>query len=286
VRTGPDHLASLALPAIAHLTHGHYVVLYAVSPIQVTAGDPPAGIVTLEAGASRRSWSGNVLLVVRPGETALLPGPAGPLSGAAMTPESTFDTFQLHAYLESMRAGDRGAADAFLRRVSGRLERLAHDMLRGFPNVRGWADTDDVLQGALLRLLHSLHAIQPESTRHFATLAALHIRRELLDLARHFRNQLNQPGAAPGDQDAEGAGDMADPASDLVDDLDQWCSFHEQVDQLPVEEREVVSLTFYHGWTQRQIADLFGVDERTIRRRWHSAAHKLSKLLGGRLPDA
>ena len=27
-------------------------------------------------------------------------------------------------------------------------------------------------------------------------------------------------------------------------------------------------LTFYHGWTQAEIAELFQVDERTIRRRW------------------
>ena len=35
------------------------------------------------------------------------------------------------------------------------------------------------------------------------------------------------------------------------------------MDQLPIEEQEVVGLTFYNGWTQAQIADLFGVDERT-----------------------
>ena len=46
-------------------------------------------------------------------------------------------------------------------------------MLRGFPNVRRWADTDDVLQSALMRLLHTLQATRPEDTRHFADLAAL-----------------------------------------------------------------------------------------------------------------
>jgi hypothetical protein len=53
-----------------------------------------------------------------------------------MTPDPSFDTVQLHGYLERLRAGDRAATDAFLRRLCGRLERLARSMLRGFPNVR------------------------------------------------------------------------------------------------------------------------------------------------------
>jgi RNA polymerase sigma factor (sigma-70 family) len=214
------------------------------------------------------------------------PAPAGPSPRAAMTADSSFDTLQLHDYLDRYRAGDRAATDAFLRRVCGRLERLARSMLRGFPSVRRWADTDDVLQSALMRLLRTLQATRPESTRHFANLAALHIRRELIDLARHFRNRLDRPGGAADSQDGDGAADPVDPGSDAADELDLWTAFHEQVDQLPAEEREVVGLTFYHGWAQAQIAELFQVDERTVRRRMRSAALKLTGALGGRLPQS
>jgi RNA polymerase sigma-70 factor (ECF subfamily) len=135
-----------------------------------------------------------------------------------------------------------------------------------------------------MRLLHTLQATQPENTRHFANLAALHIRRELLDLARQFRNCLDRPqGAARAG--GEGAAERPDPDSAVAEDLDLWSAFHEQVEQLPEEEREVVSLTFYHGWTQTQIAELFQVDERTVRRRWRAAARKLTEALGGRLPQ-
>ena len=82
---------------------------------------------------------------------------------AAMTPEASFNTVQLHSYLDALRAGDRGAADMFLRRVSARLERLARSMLRSFPNVGRWVDADDVLQNALLRLFHTLQTTTPES---------------------------------------------------------------------------------------------------------------------------
>ena len=156
-------------------------------------------------------------------------------------------------------------------------------MLRSFPNVGRWVDADDVLQNALLRLFHTLQTTTPESMRHFVNLAALQIRRELLDLARHFRNRLDQP--AGGSTCDDGAVEATDRHSEAASDLDRWSAFHEQVDQLPIEEREVIGLTFYHGWTQIQIAELFGVDERTIRRRWRSACLKLSEALGSQFPQ-
>jgi RNA polymerase sigma-70 factor (ECF subfamily) len=57
--------------------------------------------------------------------------------------------------LNHIRQGDTTASDELLRSVCGRLETLARKMLRGFPKVRRWAQTDDVLQNALMRLLRS-----------------------------------------------------------------------------------------------------------------------------------
>jgi RNA polymerase sigma-70 factor (ECF subfamily) len=196
-----------------------------------------------------------------------------------MEPDPVLDTARMHDYLGRMQAGDQEAAGALIRAVGGRLERLARRMLRGFPNVRRWADSDDVLQGALVRLLRTLRAVKPAGTRDFVNLAAVHVRRELLDLARRFRHRVG----APGD---EGTEEVPDPAAAGAADLDLWAAFHEQVERLPAEEREVVGLRFYHGWPPAQVAELFGVDERTVRRRWRSACLKLSEALGGRLPEA
>ena len=49
--------------------------------------------------------------------------------------------------------------------------------------------------------------------------------------------------------------------------------------RLPVREREVVGLVFYHGWTQGQVAELFQVDVRTVRRWWESAMVTLHREL-------
>jgi DNA-directed RNA polymerase specialized sigma24 family protein len=47
------------------------------------------------------------------------------------------------------------------------------------------------------------------------------------------------------------------------------------------EEREVVSLLFYHGWKQAEVAELLGVTVRTVQRRWQAALVKLHGLLHG-----
>lgn len=189
--------------------------------------------------------------------------------------DSSLDTLQLQRYVARWQAGDRAAADELLQVVGGRLERLARRMLRGFPNVQCWAETADVLQGSLVRLLNSLRRLQPESTRHFANLAAVHVRRELLDLARRYARRDQTPLSL-----GEEIADRRD------DDLELWCRFHEAVERLPEDEHEVVGLVFYHGWTSGQAAEILGVAERTVRRRWASACGKLHEDLGGHLPSA
>jgi RNA polymerase sigma-70 factor (ECF subfamily) len=191
------------------------------------------------------------------------------------------DTLWLHDRVGRVRVGDRDAADELIRAVSLRLERLARRMLRDFPAVRASADTGDVLQGALLRLVNALRDLRPDSTRDFVNLAALQVRRELLDLARHFaaRGQ-GRHLADPGTADF-GAADPDSPA-----DLELWSRFHEAVEGLPAEERETVGLLFYHGYTRAQAALLLGVSERTVYRWWDSACLRLNERLGGHLPTA
>jgi RNA polymerase sigma factor (sigma-70 family) len=195
-----------------------------------------------------------------------------------MTP-AEFDTLWLHDRVGRLRAGDRGAADDLLHGVGERLRRLAHRMLRDYPAVRSGADTADVVQGAMLRLMNALRDVRPPTTREFAGLAALQVRRELIDLARHFAAR----GAAarladPGTADF-GAGPAESPA-----DLELWARFHAAAGELPPEKREVFGLIYYHGHTRAQAALVLGVSERTVYRRWADACLALNERLGGQLP--
>jgi RNA polymerase sigma-70 factor (ECF subfamily) len=196
----------------------------------------------------------------------------------------SIDTKYLHRCVQQWRDGSREAAEVLVRAVGKRMERMSQRMLRRHPLIRTCADTADILQGSMLRLLSTLRRIQPESTRHFYNLATVQVRRELLDLARRVRRPENA-SIAIGDcaGDVIGPGSPEAPVDD--DDLDLWCRFHEAVEQLSEPEREVMGLAFYNGWTQPQIAELLEVDVRTVRRRWQAACLRLQEMVGDRLPE-
>jgi RNA polymerase sigma factor (sigma-70 family) len=188
--------------------------------------------------------------------------------------ESPLQTVQLQDWVRRMHGGDAAAANELMRAASCRLERLARRMLRSFPNVRRMADTADVCQESAYRLLRSLQQIAdpPASVRDFLGLAAAHIRRELLDLARRSRAAKRRGEV---DWNSEEALPVPQAAVTPDDELERWCRFHEAVEHLPTEEREVFGLRFYHGWAEQQIAELFAVTERTVRRRWAAACARL-----------
>src|SRR5579864_4284153 len=182
-------------------------------------------------------------------------------------PEEAVNTVQLNDWVDRMQAGDLAARDELLRRTYARLERLARKMLQRYPTVQSFAETGDVLQNSLLRLLRALQEVRPHSTREFFGLAAEQMRRELLDLARHYtsgkRGGVCKPLAAANSDSSM----QLDPAEAREpDDLERWCAFHEVVEQLPAEEREVVGLIYYHGWSQAEVAALFQITDRTVRR--------------------
>jgi RNA polymerase sigma factor (sigma-70 family) len=190
-----------------------------------------------------------------------------------------------------MRRGDQAARDELIRAACDRLERLTRKMRRSFPNVPGrLADSDDVFMGAVCRLMRGLENLDPPpaSTREFFAIAATCIRSELLDLARHYGCQRRRGDKAAVPLDEGSRGDAAHPAAPTEDApmLERWTRFHQAVEQLPAEEREVFGLKFYHGWTEEQIAELFGVSARTVRRRWASAGARLVEALGGAMPEA
>jgi RNA polymerase sigma-70 factor (ECF subfamily) len=196
----------------------------------------------------------------------------------------------LQQHLDRLRAGDPGARNALLEHAAERLRRLTRKMLGGFPRVGRWEDADDVGQNAALRLWRSLHEVTPPTVRDFYRLAALHIRRELLDLARHYYGPqglgAHHDTVPPQGESAPGAGRRADPldAGQTTHDpgrLAAWTDFHRKVEALPGEEREVFDLLYYQGLSQPEAAAVLGVSESTVKRRWQSARLALHEALEG-----
>lgn len=95
-------------------------------------------------------------------------------------------TFHVQRCLDRLNAGDEAARGELINTACGRLTRLARKMLHADGRVRRWEQTDDVFQSAMVRLCRALQQTTPQTARQFFRLAALQIRRELIDLARHY----------------------------------------------------------------------------------------------------
>ena len=97
----------------------------------------------------------------------------------------TGDTTQLQALLDLAESGNEEAYGELVAQATTRLRKLTRKMFRGYARLRRWEETDDVFQIAAIRLYRSLSALKPKSVREFFGLAAVQIRRTLIDFARH-----------------------------------------------------------------------------------------------------
>ena len=95
------------------------------------------------------------------------------------------DTAHIDQLVQAAKTGDPAARADLVSQACERLMILTRKMLRRFPRLRRWEETDDVHQNAMIRLHRALTDVTPDSARHFLNLAALQIRRELLNLAAH-----------------------------------------------------------------------------------------------------
>jgi RNA polymerase sigma-70 factor (ECF subfamily) len=193
-------------------------------------------------------------------------------------------------WLDLLRAGDRDAVPRLIEHTCERLRLLTRRMLRRFPQVHRWEETDDVFCEAVTKLQRALETVQPESSRHFYNLAAVQLRRVLVDFARRYygaegMGAHHETARFDADQNAPPKYESADSSGGPATML-EWTEFHQWVESLPDEEREVFDLLWYQQLTQEQAAEVLGVTPRTIRRRWQDVRFKLCKArFGESLPE-
>jgi len=181
-------------------------------------------------------------------------------------------TTKLQSLLAGLAIGDTDAQNEIIEHSCERLRKLTRRMLREYTKVKRWEQTDDVLQNAMMRLHRSLIEVKPESPRLFYGLAATQIRRELIDLARHHCREKGI-GANHETDKQEGAARVERAAANVVEpeNLEDWTKFHEIVDALPDDQREVFSLLWYEGLTQPEASSVLDISIRTLKRRWQAA---------------
>lgn len=163
-------------------------------------------------------------------------------------------------------------------------------MLSGSARVRRWEETDDVVQGAALRLHRALEVVTPNDPREFLGLIATQVRREIIDLARkynsrnsfarqHETNVVRYEG-----EDVLKVSLAEEENAETSEDIAAWSRFHEAAAGLPEEERELFDLVWFVGAEQNEIARLLGCSPRTVRRRWDETKRHLLMNMKGDTP--
>jgi RNA polymerase sigma-70 factor (ECF subfamily) len=186
--------------------------------------------------------------------------------------------------IDRLAQGDEQACTELINTTMARLSALTRRMFRDFRRLGRWEQSDDICQNATLRLWKALKATRPTSLAEFHRLAALQVRRELLDQVRRYfgaeglganhasNADANDSGSTPPDA-FDSPQSTLDPAS-----LARWAEFHERAADLPEDERAVFDLIWYQGLPQLEAAEILGLSERTLKRRWLAARLSLARV--------
>lgn len=178
------------------------------------------------------------------------------------------DHSDIQSILQQLQNNPEEAKSALFGLTCERLRRLASRMLRNYPRLKRWSDTDEVLQAASLRLYKALSDVKPTTAEQFFGLAATQIRRELIDLTRHF---YGPEGIAANHHSDSGKAITRTAGPEDPPQLVEWEVFHEAVESLPEHLRMVVEQIWYNGLSQTDSAKVLGISLASLKRRWTQA---------------
>lgn len=171
---------------------------------------------------------------------------------------------EITTLLAAAGAGDRGASDRLFEAVYAELRRIARRQ-RAASAPMATLSTTALVHEAYLKLSGEARW-SVEDRRHFFALAARAMRHVLVDHVRR-RGRLKRGGGALAlDLEAEEIA-APDRGEELVA-LDEALGRLESVEP---DLAQLVEWRFFAGLSVEEIAELTGVSDRTVKRRWRSA---------------
>lgn len=193
-------------------------------------------------------------------------------------------TVALENFLLQLKHGTnlQSVKDQLVSRAYTRLRFIARKMLSSYDRNDVDEETDGLVSEAYLRMDRSLIDLCPESARQFLALAALQMRRHLLDKLRriHGRGAQSRPVVVSLDNKQHSndiglepiVGSVQSPAWSSIDIL-------EALDALEDRERECLVMQHWYGFTHQEIAELMNVSTKTVQRTCNLAFIKLNEIL-------
>lgn len=174
--------------------------------------------------------------------------------------------------LHAARGGDLAAMDRIVPLLYDDLRLIARRQLRRELGDRTMRPTSLVHE--VYVKLKNAAALNAGDRAHFLAIAARAMRQVLVDDAR--RRTASKRG---GSWDRVTFGDR-DWDRDALD-ADEILALNDAMDQLEPRQRQVVECRFFGGMEEQEIAEMLGVNERTVRRDWVKARAWLYRALYG-----
>ena len=171
---------------------------------------------------------------------------------------------EITALLVELREGRREAMDRLVPLVYHELRRIAHGQLIGERTGHTF-DTTALVHEAYLRLV-DLDRIEWRDRAHFFAVAAVAMRRVLIDYARGYRAAKRGDGLRPLSLD-DGVIAVDERADTLVA-IDEALT---RLSALDERQARVVECRFFAGLTEEETAAALSVTARTVRRDWVKA---------------
>lgn len=172
--------------------------------------------------------------------------------------------------LGAAQGGDRDAHDRLFRLLYDELHHCAHRQLRGADHT---LSTTALVHETYVKLV-AAERLQLDSRQHFMALAARAMRQVLVDHARRLNADKRGGGLALVTLDDRIPEAPTEAAEVLA--LDQALGELEKVD---ARAARVVQLHFFGGLGFGEIAELEGLNERTIKRDWQAARALLAATM-------
>lgn len=184
---------------------------------------------------------------------------------------------ELTQLLARARGGDEGARASLLPMVYEELRRLARSRMSRLPAGHTLQPTALVHEVYLDVLGKDAAAF--EDRRHFFGIAARAMRDVLVDHVRRKQSQKRGGGVekVSGDDLDDVAAAIALPPEDML-------ALDAALTQLAAENAraaQVVELSYFAGLTHPEIAELLGINARTVERDWRFARAWLHRALSG-----
>ncbi len=153
------------------------------------------------------------------------------------------------ALIHRVKSGDADAREQLAARYHPMLMRWAHGRLPS--SARGMAETADLVQVTLLRVLDRMGSFEPRREGAFL----VYLRRTLMNLLRNEIRRSHQDPRQGVDESIE------DERASLIEEIvsrEVIASYEAALAELPETMREAVVLRLEFGFSHREIADAIG----------------------------